>query len=328
MARSPARPTRRVRRLRWRFDLSKTNIVQAEGSSEFHRPVMVDEVLEVLAPVKGETFLDLTTGAGGHAVEIAARLGGHGVLVGMDRDREVLRIARRRLEDAGFANFQLYHGNFIHCRDALDEAAVDTVDGILLDLGVSSLQLDRSERGFSFAEDGPLDMRMDTDQQETAADIVNHAGRGELERIFREYGQERFARRIARMIVRERQQAPIETTGRLAALAKRAYGPGWRRIHPATRIFQALRITVNRELENLKQLLDLAPEIMSEQGRIAVISFHSLEDRIVKEDFRSRAYEGEYRLITRKPLRPTPTEVKANPRARSAMLRAAQRSVQ
>lgn len=290
---------------------------------------MVDEVLEMLAPGAGETFLDLTVGAGGHASEIARRLGGAGLLVGMDLDREIVGLAKERLSAEGLDNFELYFGNFVHCRDALAEAGVETVDGILLDLGVSSLQLDRPERGFSFRGEGPLDMRMDpAGEGETAADILNRAPEAELARIFREYGEERFARRIARMVVAERQAGRIETTTQLARIARRAYAGGaWRRIHPATRIFQALRIAVNRELENLREFLDLAPTLLNERGRIGVISFHSLEDRIVKEDFRGRAGQGAYRLITRKPLRPSPQEVEDNPRARSARLRAAQRSV-
>lgn len=290
---------------------------------------MVDEVLEVLAPGTGETFLDLTVGAGGHAREIARRLGGSGLLVGMDLDREIVALAKERLSAEGLDNFELYFGNFVHCRDALEDAGVEAVDGILLDLGVSSLQLGRPERGFSFSGEGPLDMRMDpAGGGETAADIVNRAPEAELARIFREYGEERFARRIARTIVAERQAGRIETTTRLADIARRAYGGGGRRrIHPATRIFQALRIAVNGELENLRDFLDLAPTLLNERGRIAVLSFHSLEDRIVKEDFRSRAGQGAYRLITRKPLRPSPQEVEDNPRARSAKLRAAQRSV-
>jgi len=288
---------------------------------------MVDEVLEVLAVGEGATFLDLTIGAAGHAVEIAGRLGAGGLLIGMDIDPEILRVARARLEDAGFENFRLYHGNFIHCRDALEDAGVEKVDGILLDLGVSSLQLGEPARGFSFSRDGPLDMRMDPGGGLTAADIVNRAGERELARIFREYGEERLARRIARMIVRERSKERIETTARLARIAERAYGRARRRIHPATRIFQALRIAVNRELDNLREFLNMAPELLEQGARIAVISFHSLEDRIVKEDFRSRAREGVYDILTKKPLRPSPQEVEDNPRARSAKLRAAQRSV-
>ena len=290
---------------------------------------MVAEVLRELQPAAGETFLDLTVGAGGHAREIARRLGTGGLLLGMDLDREIVRVARKRLEADGLDNFRLYFGNFVDCREALEDAGVERADGVLLDLGVSSLQLDKPERGFSFSGEGPLDMRMDrVGGGQTAADIVNRAPERELERILREYGEERLARRIARMIVAERQAGRIETTGRLAEIAKRAYGgTGRRRIHPATRIFQALRIAVNRELENLREFLKLAPEILNERGRIAVISFHSLEDRIVKEDFRDRARQGTYRLITRKPLRPSPAEVEDNPRARSARLRAAQRSV-
>jgi 16S rRNA (cytosine1402-N4)-methyltransferase len=199
---------------------------------------------------------------------------------------------------------------------------------MLADLGVCSLHLDDPARGFSFRADAPLDMRLDpSGGAVTAAEIVNEAEEEELEEIFREFGEERLSRRIARMIVRRRGKGPIETTCELAQIACGAYGPKWRRIHPATRIFQALRIAVNAELDNLRRMLRVAGGVLREGGRLAVISFHSLEDRIVKEDFRSRAAQGFYSVLTRKPVRPSPGEVGANPRARSAKLRAAQRSV-
>jgi len=289
---------------------------------------MVAEVLDALAPAPGEKFLDLTLGAGGHAAEIAARLGEKGVLVGMDWDAAILDMATKRLAGPGLARCRICRGNFLDARDALDEADVGRVDGILLDLGVSSLQLEDPERGFSFAQDGPLDMRMDRERQSrTAADIVNRAPEYQLERILREYGQERFARRIARRIVQARRAGRITRTGQLADLVVRARARRkWQRIHPATRVFQALRIAVNEELENLEGILEIAPELLERGGRIAVIAFHSLEDRIVKEDFRNRAHAGIYSLITKKPLRASPAEVSSNPRSRSARLRAAKRS--
>ncbi|MCD6404543.1 MAG: 16S rRNA (cytosine(1402)-N(4))-methyltransferase RsmH [Planctomycetes bacterium] len=303
--------------------------MDTRSPDEVHRPVMVGEVLEALSPARGEIFVDLTVGAGGHAFEIASRLGPEGLLIGMDLDEDVIEFARERLAEEGLARSVLFQGNYTGCREALGDAEVDQVDGILLDLGVSSLQLGDAERGFSFSRDGPLDMRMDRDGLVTAAaEIVNRAPERELSRIIWEYGQERFSLRIARAIVRERQKAPIETTTRLASIVARACPRRGRwRIHPATRTFQALRIEVNHELDNLKSIIGIAPGLLGAGGRIAVISFHSLEDRIVKEGFRNGAREGVYRLITKKPLRPSPEEVEVNPRARSARLRSAQRSV-
>ena len=300
----------------------------AQYSAGVHNPVMVREVLEVLSPAPGETFLDLTAGAGGHGFEIASRLGPEGLLVAMDRDAKILDIAGKRLTGAGLAQVRLVQGNFLDCRRALADAGVQRVDGILLDLGVSSFQLGDPERGFSFAQDGPLDMRMDPGcETTTAADVVNSAGEEELADIFFRYGQERHARRIARRIAEARRVEKITRTGQLADIIRRAYGRyKWQRIHPATRVFQALRIEVNDELGNLKGMLDIAPGLLREEGRIAVISFHSLEDRIVKEDFRNHARAGLYKLITKKPLRPSQAEIDSNPRSRSAKLRAAKRS--
>lgn len=289
---------------------------------------MPREVLEVLAPVPGERFLDLTVGAAGHALEIAARLGPEGLLIGVDLDAAVIEIAEKHLTAAGVANWRLRQGNFADAKSIVAGEGLSRVNGVLADLGVSSFEISDASRGFSFASDGPLDMRMDADAPVAdAAEIVNSAPEWELERIFREYGEERLARRIARDIVRIRRDGRIERTGQLAQIARRAYGRfGRQRIHPATRIFQALRIAVNDELENLKNLLDTVPDLLEPEGRIAVIAFHSLEDRLVKEDFRNRSRSGVYELLTKKPLRPSSDEVAANPRSRSARLRAAKRS--
>lgn len=289
---------------------------------------MVSEVLEVLAPAPGERFLDLTVGGGGHSVEIAARLGPRGLLLGMDLDRAVIDIAGKRLEAPGLARCRLYGGNFLECRRVLAAHGLGRVDGILVDLGVSSFQLADAERGFSFTLDGPLDMRMDAaGGGQTASDIVNGAPERELEKIFREYGEERFARRVAKAIVDWRRLGKITRTAQLAEVVRRAYRRYPRhRIHPATKVFQALRIAVNDELGNLRELLEILPDLLEAGGRVAVISFHSLEDRLVKEDFRNRARSGVYSLVTRKPLRPSALEIASNPRSRSAKLRAAKRS--
>ncbi len=301
-----------------------------------HRPVMADEVRSLLQPERGGWFIDCTVGLGGHA-EVLLRAHPHLSLLGIDRDPEALHEAERRLHPLR-GRFRLRLGNFDRLAAIALEEGVVGARGILADLGVSSLQLDRAERGFSFRRDGPLDMRMGEDAETTAADIVNLSAEEELARIFKEYGEERFARRVARRLVVGRQLAPIHTTAELRALVAGAVGRGSGRIDPATRVFQALRIAVNRELEGLDRLLDQALCLLERDGRRVVMSYHSLEDRMVMTAFR-RAERGlvdqvtgrpraETRLIellTKRPLVPSRQELTANPRARSAKLRAARR---
>lgn len=289
------------------------------GSSRWHEPVLLDEVLSLLSPGPGVLICDATCGTGGHAEAILAR---GAELVGLDKDPQALEIARGRLARFG-ARVRLLHADFRELRAALARLGIKEVQGVLFDLGVSSLQLDSPARGFSFREEAPLDMRMDPSQPLTAAELVNRLPEPELARILWEYGEERYARRIAREIVRARDKAPIHTTTELARLVARCYPPGRHRIHPATRTFQALRIAVNDELAALKEGLAQAVELLSPGGVVCVISFHSLEDRIVKHFFRARAKAGRLELLTKKPLRPSPEEVARNPRARSAKLRAA-----
>jgi len=280
---------------------------------------MVAEVLEFLSPRPGKLILDATCGTGGHAEAILS-LGAS--LIGLDRDPEALKIARERLAKFG-DRVRLLHANFRDLKAVLAEVSVTGVDGALFDLGVSSLQLDRPDRGFTFREDAPLDMRMDPSQSLTAAELVNRLPEGELARILWEYGEERYARRIARAIVRTRDKVPIRRTAELARLVARCYPPGRHRIHPATRTFQALRIAVNDELAALREGLLQAIELLRSGGVVCVLSFHSLEDRIAKHILREAAARGRLELLTRKPLRPKPEEVAKNPRARSAKLRAA-----
>jgi 16S rRNA (cytosine1402-N4)-methyltransferase len=280
--------------------------------------------MELLAVRPGAFFVDGTVGAGGHAAEILARSAPDGRLLGADRDEEALAAAAEALAPFG-ARARLVQADFRELPDLLDEAP----DGILLDLGVSSLQLDRAERGFSLRLDGPLDMRMDRRGGPTAADVLNRASEVELADIIHRYGEERAARRIARRIVEARRRTPLRRTLELAALVRGAAGrPRWRergpRIDPATRTFQALRIYVNRELEDLGGTLARLAGRLAPGGRLAVIAFHSLEDREVKQAFRSLAVAG-YRLLTRKPVRPGEDEVRRNPRSRSARLRALER---
>ncbi len=304
-----------------------------------HLPVMVAETLEQLAPGRGGLFVDATLGLGGHSEALLAA-SPEVRLIGIDRDPEALERAGRRLERFG-SRVRLVHANFHHLKEAL--AGLDVrgrIAGVLADLGVSSLQLDTPGRGFSFRFDAPLDMRMGLSDV-TAADLVHETSEGELERIIREYGEEKQARRIARAIARAREQKPIETTGELRRLVAQAKGPRAERegrIDPATRVFQALRIEVNQELAGLEDFIQEAIDLMEADGRLVVISYHSLEDRIVKNTLRdlargeidqvtgrSRSESQLIEVLTRKPLRPSEDEVEANPRSRSARLRAARK---
>lgn len=261
--------------------------------------------------------MDGTVGLGGHAAAVLRMSAPDGRLLGFDRDSETLERARQRLADEG-ERVRLEVANFREIPDRLGE---ERADGILLDLGISSVQLDDPERGFSFQGDGPLDMRMDRRGGETAADVVNLMGEGDLADVIYEFGEERASRRIARAIVRARERQPIETTKELADVVRRAAPPSRRRgFHPATRTFQALRIHVNRELEGLGDALEKIAQCLAPAGRLAVIAFHSLEDRVVKTTFRELARRG-FTLLTRKPVRPSEDETSRNPRARSARLR-------
>jgi 16S rRNA (cytosine1402-N4)-methyltransferase len=287
-----------------------------------HVSVLPAEVLDLLAPRPGQVFVDATVGAGGHARLIAERLGPAGRLIGLDQDEAMLALVRPRL--AGLP-VTLVHDNFDRLPRVLKELGIEAVDGVLADLGVCSDQLDAAERGLSFQRPGPLDMRLDPTEGESAADLLRRLGERELADIFYHYGEERFSRRIARRIVETRKQAPLETTEQLADLVRRCVPrPKGRRhlIDPATRVFQALRIAVNDELGALERLLEALPRCVRPGGRAAVISFHSLEDRRVKQAFRNRELWQE---LTRKPVQASEDEVRANPRARSAKLRAAVR---
>jgi 16S rRNA (cytosine1402-N4)-methyltransferase len=327
-----------------------------------HLPVLLRESVELLAPVRGGLFVDATVGLGGHAEALLAR-GPAARLVGIDRDPEALRRAAERLAPFG-GRVRLAHGNFHRLEQVLAQLGVEpgAVAGLLFDLGVSSLQLGTPDRGFSFRLEGPLDMRMGLSEL-TAADLVNHTAEGDLEKIFRDFGEERQARRIARAIVEARLERPIATTAELKRIIDEAKGrvggygregrssrsylsPGGGaggagregRVDPATRVFQALRIAVNQELAGLESAIEQAVKMMASDGRLVVISYHSLEDRIVKNTLRDLAHGeidqvtgrplAESQLIaalTRKPVRPTSEEVESNPRSRSARLRAARR---
>ena len=291
-----------------------------------HVPVLLQQTLGLLAPVPGEVFLDGTAGAGGHAEKIAQRVGPTGLLVCADDDPSMLSIASGRLR--GFPWVRMVRSDYSDLSRLREAAGGRMFDGMLLDLGISSLQLDDPSRGFSFRGDGPLDMRRDPGSGgPSAREILRCSTERELADIFFRFGEERFSRRIARVLVARRQRERIERTSQLADLVKSAIPrKAWpRTIHPATRVFQALRIAVNRELESLARFLEGFAAHLAPGGRVAVISFHSLEDRMVKVSFRERSAgaEATLRVLTRKPVVPEDTEIAANPRAASAKLRAA-----
>ena len=288
---------------------------------------MLQEVLDYLDLKPGKIVLDATIGTGGHAEEILKRISPGGTLIGIDRDAESLKIARERL--SGFSNScKFVQGNFSDIDNILDEAQVSKVDAALFDLGISSFQLDDPQRGFSFRQEGPLDMRLDRDSYISAYDLINNLNEEEISSLLWNFGQERWHNRIARLLVEERGKHPIATTRELSDIVVRATPYKYRhyRIHPATRTFQAVRIAVNRELENLGIAMEKIVDILRTSGRICVISFHSLEDRVVKFKFKGFAASGLVKIITPKPLVPQETEVAANPSSRSSKLRVAERA--
>jgi 16S rRNA (cytosine1402-N4)-methyltransferase len=312
-----------------------TDTPERGGRGGNHVPVLLQEAIDFLAVQRGGTYLDATVGLGGHSYEIAKRLGAPGHLIGLDKDPAALEIARKRLkggvgrssvivgqstDQQDWPEITLLHRSFA---ELANDVRPTTYDGILADLGVSSLQFSDPARGFSFQAEGPLDMRMNPQAELTAEQVVNHFDERELADVIYEFGEERRSRRIARAIVRSR---PIRTTAQLADVISAAARPmKHERIHPATRTFQALRIFVNHELDDLRALLEAAPQALKPGGRLVVISFHSLEDRIVKDAFREGAKRDHYRLLTKKPVTPGEEEIDRNPRSRSAKLRAAER---
>ncbi len=289
-------------------------------SPPIHTPVMVNEVIEGLQPRVGGYFVDCTLGLGGHAQAILEKISPSGKLLGIDADSEAIKVAQNNLYHYS-EEVTLVNDNFANLETICKTHDFYPVDGILFDLGVSSMQLDTAQRGFSFRREALLDMRFDPMQELTASDIVNTFPERELASIIKQYGEERHAQRIARHIVHSR---PITSTLRLAQIVEQVLGGKRRRIHPATRTFMALRIAVNKELDNLKLALEQTVTLLRPQGRLVVISYHSLEDRIVKEFMRSKAGDRDLKLISRKVIRPTSLETESNPRSRSAKLRIAE----
>ena len=298
----------------------------AHGKSRFgHVSVLLKEAIDFLAVRRGGIYIDATLGLGGHSFEIAKRLGRQGRLIGFDKDTHAIELARKRLSEPpaelkdDWPEIELIHASFAEIGERV---ARGTVQGILADVGVSSMQFDDATRGFSFQAEGPLDMRMDPESELSADQVVNQFDEKDLADLIYEFGEERRSRRIARAIVRAR---PVKTTAHLAQVISAAarpmkFGKG---IHPATLTFQALRIFVNRELDDLDALLKMAPKVLAKGGRLVVISFHSLEDRRVKDSLREGAKHERYEILTRKPLTASEEEIRSNPRSRSAKMRAA-----
>ncbi len=294
--------------------------------SPAHVPVMLKEVLEYLKPQAGQIFVDGTVGLAGHAKAILPHLGPEGKLIAIDRDERSLKLAKDHLKE--FARqCEWVHDDYRNIAQILKDLKLTCVDRILLDLGVSSFQLDDPERGFSLRLNGPLDMRMDQRNSFSARDLIDSFSEKDLIQILHEFGEERWSKRIAHRLVLERSKKAIKTTENLVSVILNAIPRSYSRekIHPATRTFQAIRIVVNKELEGIQQVLNSCAEVLIPGGRMGVISFHSLEDRIVKQKFREEAKNGRLKLMTKKPLRPTLEEIEHNPRARSARFRVAER---
>jgi 16S rRNA (cytosine1402-N4)-methyltransferase len=307
-----------------------------------HYSVLLKETVDGLNIKPDGIYVDGTLGGGGHAYEVCSRLGDKGSIIGIDQDEAAIEAAGIRLKDFG-EKVTIVRSNYCDMKSQLHKLGIDKVDGIVLDLGVSSYQLDTAERGFSYREDAPLDMRMDRRQTMTARDIVNDYSEMDLFRIIRDYGEDKFAKNIAKHIVMEREKGPIETTGQLIEIIKRAIPMKFQKTagHPAKRTFQAIRIELNRELEVLKNTLDDMIDLLNKDGRICIITFHSLEDRIVKSIFKKNedpctcpshfpvcvcGNESKGKVITRKPILPSEEELEANSRSKSAKLRIFERS--
>jgi len=291
-----------------------------------HNPVLTREVISFLNPAPGQIIVDATIGGAGHSAEILQRIIPGGMLIGIDRDEETLRLASERLKPFE-GSFKLVNKNFKYLKEVLKDIGVEKVNGIIFDLGISSIQMEAWQRGFSIKNDGPLDMRMDRNQALTAKDLVNRLSEMELSDTIRELGEERFHRRIAGRIVEERKKKEISTTAELTDVILRSipYSRNKYKIHPATRTFQALRIRVNDELGAISQALRESPDVLQRGARVCVISFHSLEDRIVKNRFKEFKTNGVFNVLTKKPLTADENELVCNPRSRSAKLRAGER---
>ncbi len=304
-----------------------------------HKPVLLKETIELLNCENDGIYIDGTLGRGGHTAAILKQLGPEGLIIAIDRDLQAVKKVKKKLKDNRIIFF---HDNFINIPEIITSLKIDKVDGMVFDLGISSPQVDNPDRGFSYQQTGPLDMRMNTDQKLTARKIVNNFSKNELIEIFREYGEEKWSSRIASFIIQERQQNEIQTTDQLVEIIKKAIPASARRRggHPARRVFQALRIATNNELNQLKEMIGRVLPVLKTGGRICVISFHSLEDRIIKRFFKKKARscvcppdfpicvcekKSELKILTKKPVQASQEEISENPRARSARLRAGEK---
>ena len=291
-----------------------------------HNPVLAKEIISFLSPTPGQIIVDATMGGAGHSEQILQRITPGGMLIGIDRDEETLRLASERLRPFE-GSFKLINKNFKYLKEILKDIGVNKANGIIFDLGISSIQMEAWQRGFSIKNDGPLDMRMDRNQSLTAKSLVNRLRETELSDIIRDFGEERFHRRIAKKIVEERKHKEISTTAELSDVVLRSlpYNHNKYKIHPATRTFQAIRIKVNDELGSIKEALDALPDSLEKGARCCVISFHSLEDRIAKNTFKEFKARGLFNILTKKPIMADENEVITNPRSRSAKLRVGER---
>lgn len=304
-----------------------TKIIEREMAKQHHYPVMYKEVLELLDIKNKKTVIDCTVGTGAHACKFLEIMKPDARLIGLDRDRNSLDVAAQRLKPFE-GRFTLVKENFVNLDNVLEDLNINSVDAFLFDLGISTYQLSNPERGFSFLKDGPLDMRMDSDSFLSAYDLVNNLSESELGRIFKKFGEERYSKKIAHFLIEARRNEPISTTTQLAKVIMSSVPAKARyyRTHPATRVFQSLRIAVNRELEMLEPALSKALSFLNKGGRIGVISFHSLEDRIVKHTFKEYAFGGKVKIITKKPLVPEDSEREENLPSRSAKFRVAEKN--
>jgi 16S rRNA (cytosine1402-N4)-methyltransferase len=308
------------------ISMSEESSSRIPSNVSYHQPVLLKETIEFLNPKAGETFLDCTVGTGGHSISILPRLLPNGRIIAIDCDDEALSLAQKRLVEFK-PNVEFIHDNFSHIPEILKHIGIEKVGGLIADLGISSLHVDNAYRGFSFSKEGPLDMRMDQQQTESAASLLRKLPEQELALLLANYGQERWARRIAKHIVKSRKKHTFRTTTELAKVISEAIPSRQRyhRIHPATRTFQALRMAVNNELAALEKLLEALPNVLLPGARAVIISFHSLEDRLVKHAFRKGEKEGIYNILTDKPVSASDDETGKNPRSRSAKLRAVER---
>ncbi len=304
--------------------LIKTEKEKPRTERIVHIPVLLKEVLQYLNLKEGGIYIDCTVGEGGHSEQILKNIGKKGFLVGLDKDGELLDVAEKRLAKIS-RNFALFNDDFLNLSFCLETLKIKKANGILFDFGISSFQLENSSRGFSFKNNGPLDMRFDISSLLTCERLVNEANYEELVEILKNFGEERRASLIAKRIIQKRREKRIKTTFELAEIASKALGKGKGKIDPATRTFQAFRIAVNKEINSIEKILPKIPDLLADKGRVCAISYHSLEDRLVKRAFKAEKEKGTLQIITKKPIRTTYDEIMKNSRSRSAKLRAAEK---